>query len=81
MKRLYYIQYLGSENVNIDRQIQNLGKFHQVFNGWVVESTKDAKSIYDILGVFAPTIHFVVLGLDKTNYYGRYSKELWAFFK
>lgn len=53
----------------------------QIEKGWIVQSTLNAKDIYDLLTEHNPSISIVILGLDKNNYYGRYNKELWSLFK
>lgn len=80
MKKLYFIQYAGINNSILDRRIQELGNFHQVFSGWVVESMFDSKTIYEKISVDYETISFVVFEISKKNYYGRYTKDLWNLF-
>ena len=80
MKKLFFIQY-ASQNSLIDSRIQQLGAYHQVFNGWIVESFFDAKTIYEKVSVDYPLMQFLVVEVNKSNYYGRYYKELWELFK
>ena len=80
MKKLYFIQYF-KEDLIIENKIKSLGRTFKVFGGWVVESTVDAKQIHTFITEHNDSMSIVVFGLDKSNYYGRFDKDLWNFFK
>jgi hypothetical protein len=80
MIMLYFIQY-PEIDVTLDNKIKSLGKNMQIEKGWIVQSDLDAKAIHNFLTQDNPSRSILIFGLDKSNYYGRYSKDLWALFK
>lgn len=80
MKKLYFIQYFGDDLV-LENNIKSLGRNYRVFGGWVVESISDAKSISEFITRHYPSKEILVLGLDKSNFWGRHTTELWDMFK
>lgn len=80
MRRLYFIQYFINDLL-LENKIRSLGRFYQVSNGWVVESNRDARAIHEFLTSHNPAIDIIVLGLDKSNYWGRYATDFWEMFK
>ena len=80
MKKLYFIQYNG-EDIILENKIISLGRYYKVFSGWVVETTTEAKELHEFLSSHNSSMDIIVFGLDKKNYWGRYKKELWDFFK
>jgi len=80
MIMLYFIQYFVVD-LTLENKIKSLGKNMQIEKGWIVQSTLNATAIHSLLTEHNPSITIVILGLDKNNYYGRYTKELWTLFK
>tara|TARA_R110000851_G_scaffold310283_2_gene470015 strand:+ start:11396 stop:11638 length:243 start_codon:yes stop_codon:yes gene_type:complete len=79
MNKLYFIQYPDIDPT-LDQKIKSLGRHMIMGKGWIVQSHLDAKSIHTFLTQHNSSITIVILGIDKTNYYGRYAKELWDLF-
>ena len=80
MNKLYFIQY-SELDLTIDNKVKSLGKSMEIGEGWIVQSSLDAQAIHSFLTQHNPSITILIFGLDKTNYYGRFAKELWTFFK
>lgn len=80
MKKLYFISYFGEDPI-LETKLISLGRNFEVFNGWIVESLLDAKTIYAHICSHNLNMTVIVLGIDKANYWGRHEENLWKLFK
>lgn len=78
MNRIYIILYDLKEDSVVKERIKALGSWMNYFpKCWVIESSLSAHDIYDKIAVDYEKERFLIMELNKNNYWGVLPKEAW----